>query len=164
MSHIHYVRAFFLESFLLNYRISFRYFQIYLYSYYLIFLFLSPFWLDLHISVPIRAPRSGPPLCWTFVVWYSIKEDADHLWIYTVRFSDVDPDPVGSTFISVCGSGSRGIKWRKNKKLTIVFFYFRRNRSMRNALPIIQEIKFIIFKSEPKKEDIIADILLRANL
>ena len=31
---------------------------------------------------------------------------------------------------------------------------------MRNALQILQEINFIIFKSEPKKEDIIADILL----
>ena len=36
---------------------------------------------------------------------------------------------------------------------------------MKNALPIIQGKKFKIFKPEPEKEDIIADILLMlANL
>ena len=79
--------------------------------------------------------------------------------------SDVDLDPVRSAFILVCGSGSMGIKWRKNKSLTNLFSLFCRNRNMKNALPIIQGKKFIIFKPEPEKEDIIADILLmRANL
>ena len=62
--------------------------------------------------------------------------------------SDVDPDPVGTAFIWVpgSGSGSRGIKWRKSKNLSSIFFLFRKTRN-RNALPIIQKIKFLIFKS-----------------
>ena len=66
------------------------------------------------------------------------------MWI---RIPNADPDP---------GVESE----EKNKSLTSIFFLFRRNRNRKNALPIIQEIKLIIFKSEPKKEDIIADILL----
>ena len=51
-----------------------------------------------------------------------------------------------------------------NKSLTSIFFLFHRNRNRKNALPIIQEIKFIIIKSELNKEDIIADTrLMQAN-
>ena len=43
--------------------------------------------------------------------------------------NDVDPDPVGSAFIWACGSGSRGIKWRKKQSLTnkIHLFFHRKN-------------------------------------
>ena len=41
--------------------------------------------------------------------------------------SDVDPDPVGSAFIWVRGSGSRGIKLRKKQSLTKKMSFFVRN-------------------------------------
>ena len=53
-------------------------------------------------------------------------------------YSDVDPDPVGSAFIWVRGSGSRGIKLREKQTLTNNFLkvFFVGN---------------IFFKSETKK-------------
>ena len=36
--------------------------------------------------------------------------------------SDLDPDPVGSAFIWVCGSGSRGIKLREKAEFNQQIF------------------------------------------
>ena len=55
-------------------------------------------------------------------------------------FGSVDPDPY-----SECRSGSEGIKKRIIKSLTDIFFLSRRIRN-KNALQIIQEIIFLIFK------------------
>ena len=80
----------------------------------------------------------------------SVSSDATRLVLFTTAIcSDLDPDP----------NPDPGVLNEEKNRI------FRRNRNRRIALPIRQEIKFIFFKSEPKKEDIIADILLmRANL
>ena len=41
-------------------------------------------------------------------------------------YNDVDPDPVGSAFIWVRGSGtgSRGLKWMEKQSLTNIVFFF----------------------------------------
>ena len=53
----------------------------------------------------------------------------------------VDPDPVGSAFILVRGSGSKGIKWREEfSQQIVVFFCWKFNFSSMNLKKVLVQI------------------------